>query len=112
MKRRELAPQGRAIRRSAQGEACTFQIPLVCNHNPETTVWCHENSYAAGKGMGLKALDVEGAYGCSDCHAAYDQMSTRLYTRAELNEFFQAAKERSREILKRKGLIGESHGEE
>jgi len=30
-----------AIRMSAKGEECTFQIVGVCNHNPETTVLCH-----------------------------------------------------------------------
>lgn len=95
-----------AIRRSARGELCQFQIPAICNRNPETTVWCHENSYQAGKGKGLKALDTEGAYGCSDCHMAYDgQHRTKLYTREELDEFFEIAKARSREILRKKGLI-------
>jgi hypothetical protein len=29
------------LRASAKGELCTFAIPGICNHNPETTVLCH-----------------------------------------------------------------------
>ena len=44
-----------------------------CNGNRETTVFCHLNEPWAGKGLGLKASDLAGFFGCSNCHADYDQ---------------------------------------
>ena len=64
--------RNKKIRQSAKGEECTMNSP-VCNFNPETTVFCHLNESFAGKGIGQKADDCAGFYGCSDCHAAYDQ---------------------------------------
>ena len=62
-------PKMTPIRKSARGKECTLRFPDICNRNPETTAWCHSNRLADGKGMGLKARDEEGCYGCSDCHA-------------------------------------------
>jgi len=59
------------IRNSAKGERCSFRFPGICNHNPETTVWCHINTKF--KGVGVKSPDIFGAYGCSNCHTALDQ---------------------------------------
>src|SRR3990167_9253871 len=59
-----------AIRMSAKGEECTFQIPGVCNGNPETTVLCHLPDESHG--MGHKADDISAAYGCAACHDAID----------------------------------------
>lgn len=65
------------ILRHAKGQNCTLRLPGICNGNPETVVFCHLNSGAAGKGMGIKAHDSLGFFGCSDCHAAYDQQRGR-----------------------------------
>lgn len=59
------------LRNSARGQACTFQIPGVCNHDPATTVLCHAPSEV--KGMGVKSHDFHAAFGCSACHEALDQ---------------------------------------
>ena len=59
------------LRNSAKGQDCTFKIPGVCNHDPETTVFCHIRD--GGKGMGNKASDISGAFGCCACHEAIDQ---------------------------------------
>jgi hypothetical protein len=59
------------IRDSARGENCTMNSPC-CNHNTETTVFCHLNESFAGKGLGLKSVDI-GFYGCYACHKAYDE---------------------------------------
>jgi len=97
------------IRASARGEECTINLHMVCNHNPETVVWCHENSYDAGKGMGLKARDERGAYGCSACHAVYDGQVARpdWLTKEEVDSAFEQGKKKSQAILRRKGLLGE-----
>lgn len=100
-------PKVTPIRRSAKGEECTIELAGICNHNPETVVWCHENSYSAGKGMGMKARDERGAYGCSTCHAVYDGQAPRLswMTKEYVDQRFQIAMDISREILRRKGLL-------
>lgn len=60
-----------AIRKAAEGEECTFNIAGVCNYDSSTTVFCHLPDES--KGMGKKADDVSGAFGCSACHDAVDQ---------------------------------------
>lgn len=59
------------LRRSARGQDCTFGIPNVCNHDPDTSVLCHAPSEV--KGMGSKGHDYNAAIGCSDCHRALDE---------------------------------------
>lgn len=61
-----------SIRDSARGEECTVRIPGVCTGNPEHTIWSHAPFKAAGKGMGIKALDACGAYCCTSCDAVVD----------------------------------------
>ena len=61
----------------AKGQNCTLRLPGICNGNPDTVVFCHLNTGAAGKGMGIKAHDSLGFFGCSACHAAYDQQRGR-----------------------------------
>lgn len=57
---------------SARGQTCTMRLPGICNGNPETTVWCHLNGGAFGKGMGQKAHDILGFHGCFACHSYLD----------------------------------------
>jgi len=57
---------------AANGAPCSARFPGICNGNQETTVWCHLNGAAFGKGAGVKAHDVLGFDGCSSCHAYYD----------------------------------------
>ena len=68
LKRQPIRSKG--ITKSAKGEACTLNSP-VCSYDSSTTVFCHLNESFAGKGLGLKAIDV-GFYGCYNCHTAYD----------------------------------------
>jgi hypothetical protein len=56
------------LRNTARGQPCTLTVPGICNHYPATTVWCHANTLSAGKGMGIKASDPAGCFGCSACH--------------------------------------------
>jgi len=65
------------IRQSAKGETCTFNLPGVCNHNPETVVLCHAPH--PDKGMGIKGPDSWAAYGCSNCHAEMDGQTHRYF---------------------------------
>ena len=63
-------PKLEKLRKSARGQTCTFQIPDICNHNPETTVLCHIDSEY--KGMGIKSPDYIACFGCSACHTHID----------------------------------------
>lgn len=64
--------RSQAVLGSARGAPCTARFPGICNGNAETTVWCHLNGHAFGKGAGIKAHDILGFQGCSSCHAYYD----------------------------------------
>jgi len=101
---RTKAPKMTPIRASARGESCTLRFPC-CNFNTETTVWCHANSYEAGKGMGLKARDEEGCYGCSACHSFLDGGYAGHMPRSLVDVYFDLARRESQAILKRKGLL-------
>lgn len=48
-----------------------FQVPGVCNHNPETTVLVHSDRLKHGNGWGTKGHDFHAAAGCSSCHQWY-----------------------------------------
>ena len=65
------------LRKSARGETCTFQIPGVCNHDPETVVLCHAPH--PDKGMGKKGPDSWAAYGCSACHDEMDGRTDKYH---------------------------------
>jgi hypothetical protein len=73
------------IRQAARDEQCTLNSPW-CNYNSETTVFCHLNEQFAGKGMGIKAIDI-GFFACHACHDIYDR---RMQPSAEykLDEYF------------------------
>lgn len=100
-------PKMTPIRRSARGEECTLRIVGICNYDTDTTVWAHSNRLQDGKGMGIKANDAEGCYACSACHAWLDGgwVRDKGMTAGLLAEFFDAAREKSRAILKRKKLL-------
>lgn len=68
----------------ARGQSCQLALPGICNHNPETTVFCHLNGPVFGKGMGLKAHDIAGFFGCAECHIYYDRGHRTLPKIADL----------------------------
>ena len=73
-----------AMRMSAKGEECTFQIVGVCNGNPETTVLCHLPDESHG--MGRKSDDISAAYGCSACHDAIDGRAAPYVLSGDIKE--------------------------
>ena len=95
------------ITESARGEQCQVRIVGVCNHNPETVVLAHCNASAAGKGIGLKSLDLAGAFACFECHSVYDRRAPtpRGMTRQDVESAFADGHYRSLVILREKGLI-------
>lgn len=92
------------VRESARGEDCTLRLPGVCNFNPETTVFCHSNRIADGKGMGIKAKT--GAYGCSSCHDVLDGRAPRPEGMSydDMQDLFDAGVEKTKARLEAKGL--------
>ena len=98
-------PKMTPIRASARGQDCTLRFPGICNRNPETTAWCHSNRLADGKGMGLKAPDHHGCYGCSDCHAWLDGGYAGHVAREVVDARFDAARIESQEKLRAQGLM-------
>lgn len=65
--------RSKAIRKGAQGEACTLNVAGVCNYNTESTVLAHLPDESHG--MGLKADDIAGVFACSACHDWLDRRS-------------------------------------
>lgn len=100
-------PKMTPIRRAARGQDCQLQILGVCNGDPSTTVLCHSNRLADGKGMGLKAPDTEACIGCSSCHDVLDGRAPRPdgMSMDDLQRLFEYARERTHAILRSMGLL-------
>lgn len=100
------------ITRSARDETCQIRLPGVCKHDRGTTVWCHANGSAAGKGIGMKSNDLLGAYGCSACHAVVDRgrPAPAGMTREYIRLAFWEGHARSLLILIEKGIVVMKHG--
>lgn len=97
-------PKMTPIRKSAKGEACTLRFPC-CNGDPATTVWCHSNRAEDGKGMGIKARDEEGCYGCATCHSWLDGGYAGKMPRSLVDKYFDLARHESQTALRHKGLL-------
>ena len=91
------------ITKSANGEHCTIRLPGICNHNPDTVVFCHINGIRHGHGVGVKTHF--GAYGCSSCHDAIDGRVKTQYQAVELkNALYEAVLETLSKLID-KGLV-------
>lgn len=106
----KLSRQARAddaIRASANGEECHVRLPGICNGRTDTTVWSHWPGLDGDRGMGLKALDLCGAYTCSACHDAIDGRAPlpEGTTRAQVVTDWLIGHMRSLVSLKQKGLV-------
>jgi len=72
------------LRDSAREQECLIRIPHCCNFKSDTVVLCH---YRLGglSGMGFKASDILGAFGCSACHDLVDgRTHSQHFTRKEI----------------------------
>lgn len=98
-------PATTLIRQSARGEACTLSFPC-CSGDRATVVWCHSNRLEDGKGMGIKARDHEGCYGCAACHAFLDGgYAGAGWERSVVELYFDRARTISQQLLRQKGLL-------
>jgi len=93
--------RNKKLRASAKGHHCTLRFPQVCENNSETVVWVHSDESKHGKGMGLKAHDIFGCYGCFPCHEFY----TKNYNTDYAERFFRRAWEESLIDALDKGVI-------
>lgn len=93
------------ITESARNEDCQVRYMGVCTFDPAKTIWSHCRHGAAGKGKGIKAIDLAGAYACTACDAAYDQMLGTDAGRDELDLGWFMGMVRSLVILQNKGLV-------
>ncbi|MFM0330671.1 nuclease domain-containing protein [Paraburkholderia strydomiana] len=89
-RKRVTVADGAKYLAACRGEPCYLRVPMVCplNPNDETVVPCHENSLAAGKGMGIKGSHMRTVPGCFLCHAWLDQGKA---LRVEKGAVFQLA---------------------
>lgn len=96
-----------AIRDSAKGEECLVRIPGVCRGGTEHTIWSHAPLGAAGKGRGVKSLDLAGAYCCTACDSCADGQSKRPngMTRTDVLLAWHEGHMRSLVRLAQKGLV-------
>ena len=95
-----------SITKSANGQDCQVRIIGVCKADPAYTIWSHCRHGAAGKGKGIKAIDIAGSYACTACDADYDQLQGVPHmTRAEVDLDWFMGHMRSLVILKNKGLV-------
>lgn len=94
------------IRDSARGEECEIRLP-GCSGGGESTVWCHLPEAVAGRGLGLKGIDLLGAYGCFHCHNVVDRRAPRPanLTEHDVALMFYRAMARSIVKLARKGVV-------
>jgi len=96
------------ITESARGEDCQVRLPGICSFDPAKTIWSHCRHGSAGRGKAIKAIDLAGAYACTSCDAAYDQMLGARQaglTREQIDLDWFHGHMRSLVILKNKGLI-------
>lgn len=94
------------IRDSANGEECLIRIP-GCPADPAMTIWSHNRHQRAGKGGALKAIDLNGCYGCTWCDAIYDGQAPLPpgVTRDQVELAWYGAHAESLVKLSKKGLL-------
>lgn len=92
----------KTLRDTAANQPCMFNVPGVCLKTTSSTVWCHSNEARHGKGRGIKAHDVFGAWGCRACHHWYDEGPA---SREAKSEAFRSAMEATHLQLWSRGLV-------
>ncbi len=93
---------------SARNEDCTIRLPGICTFDPAKTIWSHARWGRAGKGRSIKPMDLCGAYACTACDAAYDQLQGAKaagLTRAQIDADWMMGHLESLVKLRAKGLV-------
>lgn len=94
--------RNRKLTQSAKHESC-----VSCGADDGTIVWAHSNRHYHGKGTGIKAHDLFGAYLCHKCHTEFDsnEMPAHTFFCDSLEDWFRYMNERSLIIACRKGYL-------
>ena len=92
--------RNKRLRDSAKHESC-----VACDADDGTIVWAHSNSSRHGKGMGIKAHDLFGAYLCHKCHADFDGSARNFFDANEKELWFKRQWEKSMIIACEKGYL-------
>ena len=86
------------LRDSARDQACTFQIPGICNYDLKTVVLCHLPDDSGTGKMAGKSEDICAAFGCSACHDLIDR-------RVIIPAFLQRQFDEDREFYMRRAML-------
>jgi hypothetical protein len=90
------------IRDSANGEPCLVRLPGCTG----SAIWSHNRHQRAGKGRGIKSLDLNGCFCCPACDALYDgQRRDAGLSRETIELAWYHAHAESLVVLARKGLL-------
>ena len=89
------------IQESARGEDCTFNLAR-CNHDPATTVLCHDTRHVPNS---PRRCDARAAYGCSYCHDVVDYRYIIPLSKTEFGDIWGRAIARTHVKLMEKGLL-------
>lgn len=95
--------KSKALRASAEGQDCTFNIPGVCSYDPDTVVLCHLPF--EGGIVGGKAPDLSAAYGCAGCHDVIDRRVRDCITEEDREFYMRRGILRTHLIMHGLGLI-------
>ena len=89
--------RSKKLTQSAKYESC-----VSCGADDGSIVWSHSNSQKHGKGMGIKAHDLFGAYLCHKCHGMLDRSTLDNFVK---QDWFIVQWEKSMIIACEKGYI-------
>jgi hypothetical protein len=82
--------RSKKLTQSAKHESC-----VACGADDGTICWAHSNEQMHGKGMGIKAHDLFGAFLCHRCHTKYDQGKIAWETAMAPTDWFRQQWEKS-----------------
>jgi Protein of unknown function (DUF1364) len=92
------------LRDAAKDQDCMVRIPGICNRNSQTTVLAHYR-LSGTCGMGMKPIDLAGAWCCSDCHDAIDGRSKTSFERTTLDLMHAEGVFRTMAALHKRGML-------
>lgn len=92
------------LRKAARGRECQIRIPNHCLRDTETVVLCHVR-FPGITGMGMKAPDIFGSYGCFACHQICDGQRKSEFTFEQRRLFLLEGMLRTQTILLNEGKL-------
>ena len=90
------------LRDAARGQECQVRCPGLCSFNAEQTVLAH---FRMDCGVGMKPIDLIGAWACDPCHSAIDGRTKTAFTREQLRLMHLEGMVRTIAALHKRGLL-------